>query len=92
MSFLPGLDFFNSMAMLTPWWMKSATCWKSDSVKPRLVKAGVPRRIPPGVMALESPGTVFLLVTIYAASKAFSTRAPSIPYSWYISTTYIYML
>ena len=44
--------------------MNSATCSKSVGPKPREVKAGVPMRIPPGMKADLSPGTVFLLMAI----------------------------
>ena len=33
----------------------------SASFMPRVVRAGVPKRTPPGFSALTSPGTVFLL-------------------------------
>eukprot|EP00955_Chlamydomonas_euryale_P014022 151325-Chlamydomonas_euryale.AAC.1 len=38
---------------------KSPTWTKSASLKPRVVSAGVPMRMPPGVIALLSPGTEF---------------------------------
>ena len=53
-----------SLAMTTPRWMNSATCSKSVGPKPREVRAGVPIRIPPGMKADLSPGTVFLLMAI----------------------------
>lgn len=40
--------------------MKSATNMKSFSVKPLVVRAGVPMRMPPGTIALLSPITVQL--------------------------------
>ena len=42
-------------------------------------RAGVPTRMPPGMNADLSPGTVFLLSAISASSSTASTRAPSIP-------------
>lgn len=39
----------------------------------------VPRRIPPGVRALLSPGQVFLLAVMETSSRTLSARAPSIP-------------
>lgn len=44
--------------------MKSATFSKSASLKPRVVSAGVPMRMPPGTMADLSPGTEFLFSVI----------------------------
>lgn len=37
-----------------------------------------PMRMPPGVSALLSPGTVFLFAAMFASSITRSTRAPSI--------------
>jgi hypothetical protein len=51
---------WQSLAITTARWMNSATCSNSASPKPRVVSAGVPMRMPPGTMALLSPGTLFL--------------------------------
>mmetsp|Transcript_50566 Transcript_50566/g.127008 ORF Transcript_50566/g.127008 Transcript_50566/m.127008 type:complete len:218 (-) Transcript_50566:859-1512(-) len=52
---------------------------KSSSTSPREVRAGLPRRRPPGTNGLVSPGTEFLLAVMCAFSSTFSTRAPSTP-------------
>lgn len=59
--------------MLTPWCTNSATCSKSFSTKPREVRAGEPMRMPPGTIALLSPGTVFLFSAMCASSSTRST-------------------
>jgi hypothetical protein len=51
----------------------------SFSLKPLVVKAGVPNRIPPGLKADLSPGTVFLLQAIDISSSTFSARDPLSP-------------
>jgi len=48
----------------------------SSSTNPRVVSAGVPKRIPLGFNALLSPGTVFLLQAIEMFSKIFSLFNP----------------
>lgn len=54
-SFDPGASGLASRVILTPSWMKSATATNSFSVKPRVVMAGDPIRMPPGTRALLSP-------------------------------------
>mmetsp|Transcript_21863 Transcript_21863/g.70613 ORF Transcript_21863/g.70613 Transcript_21863/m.70613 type:complete len:232 (-) Transcript_21863:166-861(-) len=79
-SFLPTLaEALTCFAISTPRWMKWATASKSSSTKPREVSAGVPTRMPPGMKADLSPGTVFLLRATLAISRTDSTRAPSMP-------------
>ena len=54
---------------------KSATRTMSASFKPRVVRAGVPRRMPLVTMGGRvSLGTLFLLTMMPAASSAFSAR------------------
>ena len=48
---------------------KSATRWKSDCTKPRVVRAGEPMRTPPGTTADLSPGTLFLFSVMAARSS-----------------------
>lgn len=57
---------------------KQSRSMKHLPVNPRDVRAGAPIRMPPGVSALLSPGTVFLLVAMFTTSSISSTRAPSI--------------
>ncbi|TMW54268.1 hypothetical protein DOY81_000623 [Sarcophaga bullata] len=57
----------------------STTTSISLSTNPRVVKAGVPKRIPEGFMADLSPGTVFLLQAILTSSKMYSAREPDKP-------------
>lgn len=57
-SFGLGDNFLASWVIFTPSCMKSATNMKSFSVKPLVVRAGVPMRMPPGTIALLSPITV----------------------------------
>mmetsp|Transcript_13903 Transcript_13903/g.29703 ORF Transcript_13903/g.29703 Transcript_13903/m.29703 type:complete len:213 (+) Transcript_13903:446-1084(+) len=66
-------------AMPTASSTNSTTCSKSFSVKPRVVRAGVPMRTPPGTRAETSPGTVFLLAAMCTSSSTRSTRDPSTP-------------
>ena len=56
-------------AIWMPRCRKSATCTKSASRKPRVVRAGVPTRMPPGTTALWSPGTLFLFRVMWARSS-----------------------
>ena len=50
-----------------------------SSLAPRVVIAGVPRRIPDVWNALrESNGTMFLLIVMSAATRAFSATLPVI--------------
>ena len=60
-------------AISIPLCTKSATESKSDSMKPRDVNAGEPMRMPPGTIALLSPGTVFLFSAMCASSSTRST-------------------
>mmetsp|Transcript_4310 Transcript_4310/g.19238 ORF Transcript_4310/g.19238 Transcript_4310/m.19238 type:complete len:209 (-) Transcript_4310:114-740(-) len=79
-SFSFGPSFvLRSFAMWMPRTTKSATFSKSASTNPRVVSAGVPKRKPPGTIALLSPGTVFLLHATCASSRTRSTREPSTP-------------
>ena len=53
----------------------AATSLKSSSLKPRVVAAGVPKRIPLVTKGLAgSKGMVFLLQVMCASSKSFSVR------------------
>ena len=52
----------------------------SPSCIPRVVRAGVPMRMPEATMGLlVSKGIVFLLTVIPATSRAFSATLPVIP-------------
>lgn len=55
LSFVPLALALASSAICTPSWMQSATILKSFSLRPLVVIAGVPMRIPPGTRALLSP-------------------------------------
>ncbi|RWW19379.1 hypothetical protein BHE74_00022530 [Ensete ventricosum] len=55
LSFVPFTHALALSAIWTPSWMKSATASKSFSLRPLVVIAGVPTRIPPGTRALLSP-------------------------------------
>jgi hypothetical protein len=57
----------------------SAIFTKSASSSPRLVMAGAPMRTPPGVIALTSPTTAFLLRVMWHMSHAFSILLPVTP-------------
>ena len=57
------------MAIFTPLSMSSATRTKSSSSIPRVVMAGEPMRIPPGISAEVSRGTEFLFSVMCAKSK-----------------------
>ena len=53
----------------------------SSSFIPRVVRAGVPRRIPEAVNGFcVSNGIVFLLTVMFAASSAFSATLPVMPF------------
>ncbi|KAA6419642.1 MAG: hypothetical protein FRX49_10366 [Trebouxia sp. A1-2] len=58
---------------------KSAILTKSSCLKPLVVRAGVPMRTPPGMMADLSPGTLFLLRVMEARSRTLCALAPSTP-------------
>mmetsp|Transcript_30507 Transcript_30507/g.87123 ORF Transcript_30507/g.87123 Transcript_30507/m.87123 type:complete len:207 (+) Transcript_30507:417-1037(+) len=60
--------------------MNSPTFAKSSSTKPREVIAGAPTRKPLGLMALLSPGMVFLLSTMEACSQTISALFPLTPF------------
>src|SRR6185312_6772464 len=56
------------------------TCFISRSFIPRVVKAGVPTRMPLGFIGgLVSKGMAFLLTVIPASPKAFSASLPNMP-------------
>mmetsp|Transcript_29782 Transcript_29782/g.75858 ORF Transcript_29782/g.75858 Transcript_29782/m.75858 type:complete len:235 (+) Transcript_29782:307-1011(+) len=74
-----GVLAAHSLAILTARSRNSATLTKSASLKPRVVSAGVPTRMPPGMMALLSPGTLFLFSVMDTSSSTVCTRAPSMP-------------
>ena len=60
--------------------MISATCFTASSLIPRVVIAGVQRRIPDGSSGLRgSYGIMFLLQDIPAFSRASSASFPVIP-------------
>uniref|UniRef100_A0A6B0U405 Putative secreted protein n=1 Tax=Ixodes ricinus TaxID=34613 RepID=A0A6B0U405_IXORI len=59
--------------------MNSATMAMSCSLSPLVVRAGVPSRMPPGLRALLSPGTVFLLQAMDMSSSTRSARDPLSP-------------
>ena len=75
----PSAAALHSMAISTPLWMRSATRVKSSSSMPRVVMAGAPMRMPPGMSAEVSRGTLFLLRVMCARSRMRSTLAPSMP-------------
>mmetsp|Transcript_31436 Transcript_31436/g.68743 ORF Transcript_31436/g.68743 Transcript_31436/m.68743 type:complete len:269 (+) Transcript_31436:84-890(+) len=54
----------------------SPTLTKSASNRPREVMAGVPMRTPPGLSALASPNTAFLLRVMWPSSQTFSILFP----------------
>lgn len=54
-SFVLGINLFASRVSWTPSWIKSAVATNSLSLKPLVVMAGAPIRIPPGTRALLSP-------------------------------------
>mmetsp|Transcript_14894 Transcript_14894/g.17118 ORF Transcript_14894/g.17118 Transcript_14894/m.17118 type:complete len:222 (-) Transcript_14894:21-686(-) len=57
----------------------SATSSKFFSVRPRVVRAGVPSRTPPGVIALLSPTILFLFAVMWQKSNNFSILEPVMP-------------
>mmetsp|Transcript_4710 Transcript_4710/g.11943 ORF Transcript_4710/g.11943 Transcript_4710/m.11943 type:complete len:206 (+) Transcript_4710:461-1078(+) len=85
-SFGPTLDLMSAV-ILTALSTKSATCTKSCSMNPLVVRAGVPILMPPGTRALVSPGTVFLLAAMWASSMTRSTRDPSTPWGFKFTRT-----
>eukprot|EP00959_Pyramimonas_sp_CCMP1952_P183017 3827091-Pyramimonas_sp.AAC.1 len=54
----------------------SPTLTKSASKRPLEVMAGVPMRTPPGLSALASPRTAFLLRVMWQSSQTFSILFP----------------
>mmetsp|Transcript_677 Transcript_677/g.1780 ORF Transcript_677/g.1780 Transcript_677/m.1780 type:complete len:219 (+) Transcript_677:65-721(+) len=83
----PGVLALRSTAIWMPLWTRSATFSKSSSTKPRVVSAGAPILMPPGTMALLSPGTEFLFSVIWHRSKMVSTLAPSTPFGFRSTST-----
>mmetsp|Transcript_24853 Transcript_24853/g.65664 ORF Transcript_24853/g.65664 Transcript_24853/m.65664 type:complete len:304 (-) Transcript_24853:778-1689(-) len=77
-SFAP-LTFWTSDAMSMASPMNLPTWTKSCSTRPRDVIAGVPTRRPLGVMALLSPGMVFLFRIIETCSHTISALLPLTP-------------
>ena len=78
--FLSFARVFLSSWFLRTCMMISATCVAASCFMPRVVMAGVPRRIPDGSIGfLGSQGIIFLLHDIPASSRAYSASFPVIP-------------